>query len=391
MSNTRITFSFNDRKATKRKIVIGYLSRNFLNHPTAHLTLSLFGLHNRSEFEIFTYSYGKDDGSSHRKRIQRDSDKFVELGNLSYADAAKCIYEDQVDILVDLMGYMKGTRLEICAVRPAPIQVRYLGLAGTTGAHFFDYIITDRIVTPEDHASLYSEQFVYMPNSYQINDHSQMISNKTFRKEDFGLPGDSFVFCSFSNAYKVEPVMFNIWMNILRQVPKGVLWLQQEGKTAEKNLRKEAEGRGVNPERIVFTNKLPKQEHLARLSLADLALDTRIVSGAATTSDALWAGVPVITLQGGHFASCMSSSILTSIGLPELITHGLEDYEALAVRFAHNPDELREIRQKLNKNRLTKPLFDTPRFARNLEKAYKEMWELFLAGERPRQIEVAEN
>jgi len=391
MSNLKMPFSFDGRRLSKRKVIVGYLSNNFCNHTVAYLMLSLFGLHNRDEFGVFCYSYGGDDGSYNRARIQRDCDKFIDISSLNHDDAAKRIYEDQVDILVDLKGYTAGGKMEICALRPAPVQVRYLGLAGTTGADFFDYIITDRIVMPEDHAQYYSENFAYMPHSYQINDHNQPISNKDWKRADFGLPEDSFVFCSFNQAYKIDPVMFDSWMKILRQVPEGVLWLQWERETAERNLCQEAEARSVEPERLIFSEKISKAKHLARLKLADMALDTRIVNGAATTSDALWAGVPVITLQGGHFASRMSSSILTAIGLPELVTHNSEEYEALAVRLAKNRGELQTIRDSLAKNRLTEPLFDTPRFTRNLEKAYKEMWEIFLAGERPRQVEVAES
>ncbi|MFQ5714817.1 MAG: tetratricopeptide repeat protein [Candidatus Scalinduaceae bacterium] len=389
-SNLKNHFPHDIRKSRKTKITVGYLSNDFRNHPMAHLMLSLFGLHNRDEFNIFCYSYGKDDVSSYRARIRRDCDKFVDLGNLHYAIAAKCIYEDQVDILVDLKGYTRGNRIGICALRPAPIQVRYLGLAGTTGADFFDYIITDRIVTPEEHAQYYSENFVYMPHCYQVNDHTQEISNKDWKKADFDLPEGSFVYCSFNQGYKIEPVMFNTWMNILRQVPESVLWLQRENEMTERNLGLEAEARGVKFDRLIFAEKLPKYEHLARLRLADAALDTRIVNGAATTSDALWVSVPVITLQGNNFASRMSSGILTGIGLPELIVHSIGEYEALAIRLAHNPGELQTIRQKLTKNLSTEPLFDTPRFTRNLEKAYKEMCKIFMAGGSPRQIEVIE-
>ncbi len=390
MSTLKIHFSF-DGRSLKTKINVGYLSNDFRNHPMAHLILSLFGLHNRDKFNIFCYSYGEDDGSYYRERIQRDCDKFIDLSNLGHADAAKCIYEDQIDILVDLKGYTRGSRVEICALRPAPIQVRYLGLAGTTGADFFDYIITDRIVTPEDHAQFYTENFVYMPQCYQVNDHTQDVSNKDWKKADFGLREDSFVFCSFNQGYKIEPVMFNTWMKILRQVPEGVLWLQRGSENTEKNLEREAERRGVKSTRLFFSEKLSKDRHLGRLRLVDLALDTRIVNGAITTSDALWAGVPVITLQGGAFASCMSSSILNAIGLPELITQTLEEYEALAIGLARNPGELEMIRQKITRNRSVEPLFDTPGFTRNLEKAYKEMWEIFVAGERPRQIKVVES
>ncbi len=391
MSSLKIHFSFDGRRSAKTRVAIGYLSNDFRDHPMAHLMLGLFGLHNRDEFEIFCYSYGDHDGSYYRARIQRDCDKFVDLRHLNHAEAASCIYGDQVDILVDLKGYTGGNRLEICALHPAPIQVRYLGLAGTTGADFFDYIITDRIVTPEDHAPYYSENFVYLPHCYQVNDRTQAISEKDWKRLHFGLPEGSFVFCSFNQGYKIERVMFNSWMNILGQVPEGVLWLPRLGETAEKNLRQEAETRGVKPARLIFAKRLPKDEHLARLRLADMALDTRIVSGAATTSDSLWVGVPVITLQGSNFASRMSSSILRGIGLSETIAHSLEDYEALAARLALNPGELKTIRQRLAKNRLTEPLFDTPRFAKNLENAYKQMWETFVAGERPQQIKVVES
>jgi protein O-GlcNAc transferase len=388
MFSLKTDFSFDARRSHKTRVAVGYLSNNFCNHPLAHLMLGLFGLHDRDTFEIFCYSYGKDDGSHYRERIRQDCDRFVDIRHLGPGDAAKCIYEDQVDILVDLMGHTKDNRLEICALRPAPIQVRYLGLAGTTGADFIDYIITDEIVTPQDHALYYSENFVYLPHCYQVNDHTQSISNKDWKKVDFGLPESGFVFCSFNQPFKIDPVMFDTWMKILRQVPRSVLWLLGGNETAEKNLRWEAELSGVKSERLIFAERLPKNDHLSRLRLVDLALDTRIVNGAATTSDALWAGVPVITLQGGRFASRMSSSILTAIALPELIAHSLEEYEALAVRLGSNSSESEAVRQVLAKNRLTKPLFDSPRFTRNLEKAYKEMWNVFLAGETPRQIEV---
>ncbi|MFQ5713267.1 MAG: tetratricopeptide repeat protein [Candidatus Scalinduaceae bacterium] len=391
MSTVKTHFSFDSRRSHKTKIFVGYLSNNFRNHPMAHLTLSLYGLHNRDEFKIFCYSYGEDDGSYYGTRIRQDCDKFVDIRNLSHIDSARCIYEDQIDILIDLKGYTRDSRLELSALRPAPIQVRYLGLPCTMGADFFDYIITDKIAMPEEQAQYYSENFVYMPHCYQINDRTQEISNKGWKKADFGLPEDSFVFCSFNQGYKIEPVMFNTWMNILRQIPEGVLWLQRENEITEKNLRQEVERRGVESTRLIFSGKLSKDQHLGRLGLADMALDTRIVNGIITTSDALWAGVPVITLQGSNFASRVSSSILTAIGLPELITKALEEYESLAVDLAYNPDKLQIKRQKIMKNRLVEPLFDTPRFTKNLEKAYKEMWKIFMADESPRQIEVMEN
>ena len=384
-------FPFKVRRTGKTKIIVGYLSNDFGNHATAHLMLSLFGLHNRDEFEIYCYSYGKDDRSSYSERIRHDCDKFIDISGLNYDAAARCIHENEVDILVDLKGYTKGNKLEICALRPAPIQVNYLGFPGTTGADFMDYIITDKIVTPKHHSSFYSEKFVYMPHCYQVNDHTQPISNKDWKKSDFGLPEDRFVFCSFNQSYKIDPIIFDVWMKVLKQVPKSVLWLLFGNKAAEENLRREAEARGVQSGRLIFAKPLPKDEHLARLKLADLSLDTRIVNGHTTTSDALWAGVPVITLQGSHFASRVSSSILHALGVPELITYIIEEYEVHAVRLALNALELREIRQRIAKNRMVKPLFDTPRFVKNLEMAYKEMWNIFLEEDAPRQIDVLES
>ena len=391
MSTLNIHFAFDDRGSSKKKITIGYLSNDFRDHAMAHLTLSLYGLHSRDEFNIFCYSYGEDDGSYYGSRIKRDSDNFVDIRSLGHAEAARRIYEDQVDILVDLKGHTRGSRLEISALRPAPVQVRYLGLPCTTGADFFDYIITDRIASPEDHAQHYSENYVYLPHCYQINDHTQVISNIDCKRSDFELPEMSFVFCSFNQSYKIEPVMFNTWMKVLGQVPEGVLWLPRGSETTEKNLRREAESKGVIPDRLVFSDKLLKEQHLGRLRLADLALDTRIVNGMITTSDALWAGVPVITLQGSSFAARASSSILAAIGVPELITQSPEDYESLAVDLACNKGKLQTIRNKILKNRLTEPLFDTPVFTKNLESAYKEMWKIFASGEKPRQIEVVES
>jgi len=390
VTNYEHTFFFEGRRVSSKKIKVGYLSCDFYDHATAHLMLKLFSLHNRAEFSVYCYSYGPDDGSMYREKIKRDCDKFVNLREQSFMDAAERIYEDEVDILVDMKGHTKGGRLSICAFRPAPIQVHYLGFPGTTGADFIDYIIADKTVIPEDHEPFYSEKLVFLPHCYQVNDHEQEISDRIWEKEDLQLPEDSFVFCSFNQSYKIEPVMFDSWMNILHHIPKSVLWLFDGVETIRSNLRLEAHSRGVDPDRLVFAEKLPKAEHLSRLLHAHLALDTRIVNGHTTTSDALWAGVPVITLQGSHFASRVSSSLLNSIGLSELITHSLADYEKLAIRLASAPLELKAIRNKLLQNRFTDPLFDTPRFAKNLEKAYKKMWRIFLEGREPEQIAVLE-
>jgi len=392
MSALKTQFLFENRRSAGERIIVGYLSNSFCDHPLAHLMLGLFGLHNRNEFEIICYSYGRDDGSYYRKQIQQDCDKFVDLHNLNYVDAANAIYESQPDILVDLNGHTEGNRLEICALRPAPIQVTYLGFAGTTGADFIDYIITDRIVTPTDYAIHFAEHFVYMPHCYMVSNNKQRVSDRTWKKDDFGLPEDGFILSSFNQPYKIDPKTFDVWIKILEEIPGSVLWLKQLNEIGQRNLGLEARKRGVDPNRLIFAKRMAsKEEHLARLRLSDVALDTRIYNGHTTTSDALWAGVPVITIEGNHFASRVSSSILTAVGLPELIAHSLEEYEALAVRWARNPAELEATRQKLSKNRLTEPFFDTARFVTNLEKAYKTMWKIFVAGEKPRQIEVVES
>jgi protein O-GlcNAc transferase len=308
---------------------------------------------------------------------------------MSDAEAARRIHEDRVNILIDLVGYTRGNRLGICALRPAPIQINYLGFLGTTGAGFMDYMITDSLVTPPDHSPFYSEKLVHMPHCYQANNRNQPISTQNWKRADFGLPEQGFVFCSFNNAYKIEPIMFDAWMEILQKVPKSVLWLISGSDVAETNLRQEAERRGVKGERLVFSGRLPLDQHLGRLRLADLALDTRIYNGGATTGNALWAGVPVITLQGGHFVSRMSSSQLEAVGLPECVTHTMKDYKALAIGLASRPGELKAMRAKLATNRLTWPLFDTKGFCGALERGFKEMWHILLAGERPRQIEVS--
>ena len=391
LQNLKRPFSFDARREKMGKFTIGYLSSDFHDHATAHLMLGLFELHNRDQFNVRCYSYGSDDNSAYRKQILSKCDQFIDIRGHSHVDAAKHIYADGVDILVDLKGHTKGARLGIMACRPAPIQVHYLGYPGTTGADFIDYLITDRIVTPEDQIPYYTEKLVFMPHCYQVNDHQQEIASRDWSRETLGLPEMGFVFSSFNLPYKIDPVMFACWIQILQQVPHSVLWFFDGGETAKANLQREAGVRGIDPRRLVFADKLPKAEHLARLRVADLTLDTRIVNGHTTTSDSLWAGVPVITLQGSHFASRVSASLLSAIGLAELITHNLDAYKRLAVRLASHPAELEKIKAKLSCNRLKKPLFDTPRFVWHLEKAYQEMWRIFIQGGQPQQFEVIED
>jgi|GEM_PF-1235191 len=380
------TFSRQPGLPHKQKLSIGYLSGNFRNHPMAHLMLGLFRCHAREDFTIVCYSFGKNDGSDYRRRIEQDCDTFVDIQALNYREAAAAILADGIDILVDLVGHTKGNRMAICALRPAPVQVRWLGLAGTTGADYYDYIITDRLVTPASHQPYYSETFVTMPHCYQINDDQASTDDTTATRDDFNLPTAAIVFSAFHQGYKIDPLMFTSWMNILKQVPGSVLWLQENGKLTDENLRNEARRRDVDPDRLIFSKRLNKNEHRARLKLADLALDTRIVTGAATTSDALWMGVPVVTTQGSHFASNMSTSILTAVGLPELAAPDLAAYEHLAVSLALNPAKLAALRRKLQGNRTRQPLFDTQGFAGHLEQAYHKMYQAYAKGEQPSPI-----
>ena len=371
-------------------LTLGYFSADFRNHPIGHLIGGLFARHDRSQVKVNCYSYGRDDGSAYRRRIMQDCDRFVDVRQMSDREIAERIYADKVCILIDLMGHTAGSRLGVCALRPAPVQVTYLGFPGTSGADFFDYIITDRIVSPEEHAPYYSEKPVYMPHCYQINNNGQEISARPRQRPDCGLPPDGFVFASFNQAFKIDAVMFSVWLKLLQKTPASVLWLLWDNAIAAANLKKAAYAGGVDPDRLVFAEKLNKEDHLARMRLSDLALDTRIYGGHTTTSDALWAGVPVIALLGTHFASRVSSSLLLSIGLPQLVTASLEDYEARAVYLARNPAALKKLREKLARNRLTAPLFDTDRFVKNLESAFREMWDAYQRGKPPQRIDVLE-
>ena len=312
----------------------------------------------------------------------------VELRGLDTEEAARQIHGDRVDLLIDLDGHIQGERLDIMALRPAPVTATYLGFPGTVGANFIDYLIADKTVVPPDHAPFYVEQLVYLPHSYQCNDRDQTVSSRQVSRLEFGLPQNALVLCSFNQAYKIEPVMFDGWMRLLRALPEAVLWLWRNNDVAEGNLRREAVARGVASERLIFSGTLKRAEHLARLPLADLALDTRVCNGHTTTSDALFAGVPVVTLMGRHFASRVSASLLTAIGVPELITHSLDEYETLVLHLSRDKSARHALRDRIRLNRATMPLFDTHRFVRNLERAFEMMVGIWRHGEPPRQINL---
>ncbi|OYX11564.1 MAG: hypothetical protein B7Z15_11585 [Rhizobiales bacterium 32-66-8] len=310
------------------KIRIGYLSSDFYHHATAFLAVEIFERHDRKRFEITAYSFGPDDGSAMRQRLLGAFDRFVEIGQLDAAQAARRIRADGIDILVDLKGYTHGSRPEIPALRPAPVQVNYLGYPGTMGAPFIDYIIGDRVVTPHDAQALYDERIVQLPGSYQPNDGQRALAQTVPSRADCGLPERGFVFCCFNNAYKITPDIFALWMRLLEAVPDSVLWLFEANATARDNLYYQAGAHGIDPFRIVFAPPAHLPEHLARHVHADLVVDTLHYNAHTTASDALWAGVPVITCMGESFASRVAASLLTAAGLPELVTPSMAEYEA---------------------------------------------------------------
>jgi predicted O-linked N-acetylglucosamine transferase (SPINDLY family) len=371
------------------KIRIGYYSADFQNHATSYLMAQLFEEHDRERFEIYGFSFGPDANDEMRRRVSSSFTEFFDVRSASDSDIATLSRDLGIDIGVDLKGFTRDARTGIFARRCAPVQVSYLGYPGTMGAPYIDYIVTDRIVTPADRRNDYTEEFVYMPGSYQVNDLKRRISPRTFTKKELGLPDSGFVFCCFNNNYKITPDMFSAWMRILNQVPDSVLWLFEDNASASANLRKEAEARGVGSERLIFAGKLPLDEHLARLKLADLFLDTFPYNAHTTASDALWAGLPILTMAGKSFASRVAASLLDSIGLPELVTGTIAEYETAAVGFARMPGSLGPIRERLISNRATASLFDGKRFAADLEKAFAEMFDRHRTGRPPAPIDVA--
>lgn len=378
-------------KVTHRKIRIGYLSSDFCNHATAFLAVGLFECHDRSRFEIFGYSYSPDDKSAMRSRLIAAFDHFVEVGLLSPAAAARRIHDDGIDILVDMKGYTFQARTRILAYRPAPIQVSYLGYPGTMGQDFIDYIIVDQVIAPSEEQKYYSECLVHLPHCYQPNDIRRMIADRQPSRQECNLPEHGFVFCSFNSSYKITPVFFAIWLRLLKAVPGSVLWLLETNSTAHANLRREAVRHGVTPDRLRFAPRVALPDHLARHCHADLFLDTLPVNAHTTASDALWAGVPVLTCTGDTFAGRVASSLLKAIGLPELATMTLADYEAQALALATRPALLAGIRQKLQENRATAPLFDVRRLTTNIEQAYSRIWENWCAGQPAKPISIKES
>jgi predicted O-linked N-acetylglucosamine transferase (SPINDLY family) len=381
-------FVWPDRAASARRLRIGYLSSDFHEHPTSLLMAGVFEASRRREFEIVAYSLGSvGDGPMHR-RLQSAFTRFVDLGTLSDEAAAHRIHEDGIDILVDLKGLTAHARPGILAYRPAPLQAQFLGYPGTMGTPLVDYVLADRVVIPAASAHFYDEHVVYLPHCYQPNDPARAIGTPPSRA-GAGLPDTGFVFCSFNHPYKITPTMFDAWMRILRAVPDSVLWLLAPNRWAPDNLRREAVARGVSAGRLIFASNQPQTAHLARLTLADLVLDTRPVNSHTTASDALWAGVPILTCPGEAFVSRVAASLLAAMDLPELIASGLDDYERRAIDLARRREILTALADKVKARRRTSPVFDAVRFARHLEAAYRAMWERYVKGEPAAPIAIA--
>ena len=370
------------------KIRIGYLCGEFRNHATSILMTRVWELHDESKFEIFAFDNGWDDGSDYRHRITGAFSKLFNISKLSDLDTAKLIKQNEIDILINLNGFFGFARQAVFSYKPAPIQVNYLGFPGTIGSKYIDYIIADKVVLPEDSKIHYIEKIAYLPNSYQANDDQRKISDRQFTREELGLPETGFIFCCFNNNYKITPTTFDSWMRILKAVEGSVLWLLADNPISKVNLIREADARGIESSRLVFAERLPISEHLARHKLADLFIDTLPYNAHTTTSDALWAGLPVLTFKGNTFPGRVAASLLRAVGLPDLVTTNQEDYEVLAIELAKNPKKLADIKLKLAKNRLTNPLFDTPLFTKNLETAYIKMMERYLADLQPDHISI---
>jgi len=375
-------------KFDDQRLRIGYLSNDFHQHATTYLSAQLFESHDRSRFEVHAYSYGPDDGSPLRRRLQEGFEHFHEVRHESLINTAKQIYQDGIDVLVDLKGYTLGARTEIMAMRPAQVQVNFLGYPGTMGAEFIDYIIADRFVVPTAEEGSYSEAIVFMPVSYQVNDAHRKIDDTYPTRSSVGLPDRGIVFCCFNQAEKLTPEVFAVWMRLLKNVPDSVLWLLAFNSYTEKSLRARASSYGVDHGRLIFAPKIPYRKHLARYKHADLFLDTFPCNAHTTASDALWGGCPVLTCAGRTFASRVAGSLLTALKMEELICETLEAYEAVALNLAQKPMKLKNYQQQLILNRASATLFDGLVFTRNLERAYEQMWRRLREGKAPTNIDL---
>ncbi|RRH86635.1 glycosyltransferase family 41 protein [Variovorax beijingensis] len=383
------TIGFKRSPLRRQKLRIGYFSSDFRNHATSQLIVRLFECHDRERFECFGFAFGPATADPMTGRVAAALDRFMDVADRSDAQIASMARADAIDIAVDLNGFTEGARPSIFAHRAAPVQVNYLGFPASMGCDFMDYIVADATLIRPDEYGHYAEKVVVLPGSYQANDDTKAIGDARSTREDMGLPSQGMVFTCFNNNYKITPDVFEVWMRLLRRVPGSVLWLLRGSDAAAAGIEAEARTHGVGPGRIVWAERLPLADHLARHAHADLFLDTFHYNAHTTCSDALWADLPVLTLAGRTFASRVAASLLNTIGLPELVTCSVEDYEAAALSLATSPGKLVALRRRLRHNRTTTPLFDTPLFARRIEAAFAAMWDRHRLGLPPDHIHVA--
>jgi len=370
------------------KIKVAYLSADFRRHPVGYGIVGLLEEHDRARFEVHAVSYGPDEGGEPRARIAAAVDRFHDVRERTDREVAALISELAVDIVIDITGHTENSRIGLLAYRPAPIQVSYFGYPGTTGADFIDYVLADRIVLPADQQPFFSEKIVHLPDSYQVNDARRQTAPVAPTRSDIGLPEDAFVFTCFNNAHKISRPILELWARILRACPNSVLWLYYVNDSALANIQQELMSNSIDPARVILAPYVDQPDHLARLGLADLFLDTLPYNAHTTASDALWMGVPVLTCLGSTFAGRVAASLLQAVGLPELVTSSLDEYESLALKLAGDPALLGSLRERLAQNRLSYPLFDTARLARHVEAAYTTMWGTWRRGEPPKAFSV---
>jgi protein O-GlcNAc transferase len=371
-----------------QRLRIGYFSADFHTHPVAYLLAKVLEIHDRKSFEVYGYSIGPSKNDDMRQRLIKAFDVFTDVKDMSDDEIALKAKRDKIDIAIDLTGYTQHCRPGIFFYRAAPIQINYLGFSSTMGADFIDYIIADPVLIPRDHEQYYSEQVLRLPNTFMPTDNTREISACQITRADVGLPDEAFVFCCFNNNFKISPREFDIWMRVLTQVEGSVLWLRNSNTWSERNLLAQVKKRGVDPSRLIFAGRVPMDEHLARQRLADLFLDTFAYNAHTTASEALWAGLPVITKAGKGFSARAAASLLTAIELPELITETEQDYEALILHLASHPERLTQVREKLTNNRLTTPLFNTALYTRHLEDGYQQAYQRYYDGKPAQAISV---
>jgi predicted O-linked N-acetylglucosamine transferase (SPINDLY family) len=376
------------RGASRKKIRLGYYSADFHNHATSYLIAQLLELQDKNRFELIAFSFGPDVQDEMRQRVSAAFDRFIDVRFMSDLEVARLSRDLEIDIAIDLKGHTQDARPGMFSYRCAPVQVNYLGYPGTLGAPYIDYLIADSVLIPEEQKVHYTEKIVCLPHTYQVNDRKKMLAETQYTREQLGLPQDAFVFCCFNNSFKITPETFDSWARILQAVEGSVLWLLDDNLIATGNLQREAQLRGLPSHRLVFGQRMPLAEHLARHRAADLFLDTLPCNAHTTASDALWAGLPVLTRAGNSFAGRVAASLLNAIGLPELVTSSQKDYETLAIALANQPVQLATLREKISRNRLSAPLYDVALFTRHIEAAYEAIHARSLAALPPQHLTI---